>query len=227
MILISPAKSDTIDLDANQTVVRTGTAGGVQTSNGDIHKGSLGIDYKSGDIYMQTGGNQDSVFTDSTGRQKIGQFITVDNVNVEIANELDNRLTVIEGEERVIVNRYEQDYITQNITQRFDEQVYNDIADNRKTLKMHSYQIQQLQADVNHLYGAVAASSAMAAISFSHIKDKKIMLGGGIANYSGYYGLAFKLQAVKRNIQFGIGVSASDEDNFNDKITAVNFAAGF
>lgn len=104
------AMANKLELNESQTVVRTGVAGGVELSNGKIHSGSLGIDYKDGSIYMQTNNDKNSVFNESgVGREKIGQFATVDTIGTEVTDALDRRLTVVENEDRVEVNVYEGD----------------------------------------------------------------------------------------------------------------------
>jgi hypothetical protein len=104
--MISPgAFSNTLDLNEDQTVIRTGTAGAVELENGNVHSGAVGIDYKTGEIYIQTGNDNTSVFDEEGDRQKVGQFATVDTIGTEVTDALDERLTVVENKESVVVNR--------------------------------------------------------------------------------------------------------------------------
>ncbi|AUR89144.1 coil containing protein [Vibrio phage 1.121.O._10N.286.46.C4] len=74
----------TINLNGEQSVIRTGTAGGVEKENGKIHSGSVGIDYKTGQIWIQTGDDNASVFKEDGDRQEVGRFVTENDLQAMV-----------------------------------------------------------------------------------------------------------------------------------------------
>ena len=91
-----------------ETTFRTGTCGGTKDAQGTCV--SMGIDMETGKVYKSISTN-DSNLWNGKNVEKIGQFATVDTIGKEVTDALDDRLTVVEKKDSVIVNRYEGDTV--------------------------------------------------------------------------------------------------------------------